>query len=82
MVRSFISVPAGVARMHAVRFTWCTALGSGVWNAVFLGLGYGLGSRWHVIEPYLGVIQWIVVAVLVVLAVVWVVRRIREQRTR
>lgn len=81
MVRSFVSVPAGVARMPAVRFTLCTALGSGLWNAVFLGLGYGLGASWHLIEPYLGVVQWVVVVGLVVLATVWVVRRVREQRT-
>src|SRR5699024_8862020 len=82
MVRSFISIPAGVARMPGLQFIACTALGSGLWNALFLAVGYGLGAGWHMVEPYLGVIQWVVAAVLVALAVVWIVRRVRELRAR
>lgn len=46
-VRSFVSLPAGTEGMGRVRFGLLTAAGSGIWNAVWLGLGYVIGSNWH-----------------------------------
>ena len=48
-VRSFVSIPAGQRRMPWHEFTGLTLLGSLIWNAVFVGGGYALGSRWHLV---------------------------------
>lgn len=52
VVRSLVSVPAGVERMPLLRFIVYTTVGSGVYNMVLIGLGYVLSSRWQTVEQY------------------------------
>ncbi|WP_018333720.1 DedA family protein [Actinomycetospora chiangmaiensis] len=79
-VRSFVSVPAGQRRMPWWEFILFTALGSLVWNSVFVGGGYALGAQWQRVERYAGVLQSIALTLLVVLVVVMLVRRYRRRR--
>lgn len=44
MVRTLISIPAGVLKMNFARYTVSSALGILVWNFVFVGAGYFLGE--------------------------------------
>lgn len=44
MVRTIISIPAGVLKMNFVKYTISSALGIFVWNLVFIGAGYFLGD--------------------------------------
>ncbi|MFP5022594.1 DedA family protein [Pseudonocardia phyllosphaerae] len=80
VVRSLISIPAGIARMPLLRFTVLTALGSGVWNVIFVGLGWYLGERWAEIENYVSPISKGVLVVGIAAVVVLVVRRLRRRR--
>lgn len=70
LVRSLVSVPAGVARMPLGTFLLYTALGSGLWNAALIGAGWLLGANWALVERYQSAFG---TGVLVVLAatVVW-----------
>lgn len=86
LVRSFISVPAGIERMPLFKFSLYTVIGSAVWNTIWIGLGYVFGPA---IEPVLaqwsGVISNIVV-VLIGLLVLWfilarVYKRTKARRT-
>lgn len=79
VVRSLISVPAGVERMSVVRFLLLTTLGSGVWNALFVTLGFQVGERWTSIGDYSSVINTVVLVVLAGLLAVFVVRRLRSR---
>jgi membrane protein DedA with SNARE-associated domain len=54
VVRSLISVPAGIERMRIPLFLLLTGLGSLLWNATFIGAGYLLGDHWHLVERYAG----------------------------
>ena len=47
VVRSFVSVPAGVFRAPFGRYTWLTLAGSAIWCFAFAGAGFLLGSRWE-----------------------------------
>ena len=47
VVRSFISIPAGVVRMPLPRFTVLTLLGSAIWCFVLAGIGWAIGKSWH-----------------------------------
>jgi membrane protein DedA with SNARE-associated domain len=79
LFRSFISLPAGVERMPVAKFLLYTTLGSAIWNTIFVVAGYLLGENWHVVERYAGVLQWVVLAG-VVLAVLWfVISRVRNK---
>jgi membrane protein DedA with SNARE-associated domain len=81
VVRSLISVPAGVERMRLSLFLALTAIGSLVWNSALIIAGYLLGEKWNVVESYVGVVQWVVLAA-AVLAVVWfVVVKLRARRS-
>lgn len=79
-VRSFVSIPAGQRRMPWWEFTLFTTLGSLIWNSVFVGGGYALGSQWQLVEQYAGVFQTVVLTLLVALVVFMLVKRYRKHR--
>ena len=78
LVRSVVSVPAGLDRMPLGRFALLTLAGSAIWNAVFIGAGWLLGDNWDVIEGYMGPLSYLVVALLAVALVILVVRKVRR----
>lgn len=78
-LRSVVSVPAGVSGMPLLRFTVLTAIGSGVWNAVFIALGWVLGENWEQVQGWLGPVGYVVVGLLVMGLLVLVVRRRRNR---
>ena len=80
VVRSLVSIPAGANHMPLVQFTVFTAIGSGVWNALFIGGGYLLGSRYQNLEQYS---QWFDYAIMAFFAIAigsWVVKKVRKRR--
>lgn len=52
VVRTFIALPAGVARMNFVRFNLYTFLGSLPWCWALAEAGVKLGAHWDAIQPY------------------------------
>ena len=82
VVRSLVSIPAGLTRMPLPLFVLYTAVGSAVWNSVLIGSGYALGSRWEEVEQYVGYLQYAVIlgAVAVVGWFVWSRLRARGNR--
>lgn len=51
MVRTLVSIPAGVSKMDLVQYTLSSTLGIFVWNLFFVGAGYFLGDA---VLKYLG----------------------------
>lgn len=82
VVRSLVSIPAGANRMPLGRFTAFTTLGSGVWNSLFVGAGFALGSRWQQVEAYARWFDYAILALVVVSAAAWVVRKRRRRHAR
>ncbi|GAA1868893.1 DedA family protein [Myceligenerans crystallogenes] len=79
IVRSLISIPAGVERMPLGRFLAYTTLGSGVWNTLLVGAGYLLGDQWQVVEEGVGVFQKVVVVVVALAVAWWLYLRLRDR---
>jgi membrane protein DedA with SNARE-associated domain len=75
LVRAFISLPAGLAKMPFWRFTWLTALGSLPWVVGFALIGRAVGDNWEQWRHHLQVLDYLVVAAIVVLIVYWLVKR-------
>lgn len=79
VVRSVVSIPAGAEKMPLVKFTLLTGIGSLIWNTVWVSVGWGLGSQWEKAERWSSVLQYIVVA-LVLIGLVVLIIRARRQR--
>ncbi|GAA3822238.1 hypothetical protein GCM10022226_48310 [Sphaerisporangium flaviroseum] len=78
--RSLISVPAGVERMPLLTFTALTALGSLIWNAIFIVAGHQLGENWSLVENYAGILSKVVIGAVVLAVVTFVTVRLAERR--
>ncbi len=70
VIRTFISLPAGIARMGFGRFTLYTALGCLPWSLALTWLGAELGTRWETVERVLQPIAYGIAGVLAIAAVV------------
>ena len=79
-VRSLVSLPAGAERMPLARFTLLTLAGSLLWNSVLVGAGALLGQQWQTVERYSDLLNYLVVGVLVLIVLVFVLRRLRTRR--
>lgn len=75
--RSLISIPAGVTRMPLWKFGLLTFAGSALWNTIFVLAGFLLGEAWPVIERYADILQYVVIAAVVVGIAWFLVVRIR-----
>src|SRR5690606_37647619 len=62
IVRTFISLPAGIARMNFAKFSLYTLLGSFPWCLLFVYLGKKLGDNWKSIEEHLKGLDYLVLA--------------------
>ena len=80
VVRSLVSVPAGVERMPLWRFAIYTIVGSGVYNLVLIGLGYVLGSRWQTVEQYSNYLNYAIYAAILVAVGLFALKRVRRRR--
>jgi membrane protein DedA with SNARE-associated domain len=79
IVRTFISLPAGVARMPFWRFTALTALGCIPWVLMLGIIGREVGDRWEQWEDNLNYLDYVVVAGLVALVVYLLLKRRRSK---
>ncbi len=80
VIRSFVSIPAGVLEAPFVRYTILTFAGSAIWCFAFAGAGYVAGENWEDVHHAFQYADYVVGAA-VVAGVVWfVVHRVRRRR--
>ena len=77
IIRTFISLPAGIARMPFWRFTVYTAVGCLPWVLALTLIGVQVGSKWEEWHKRLEVLDYLVVAGIIAAIVYLVVRRRR-----
>ena len=81
VVRSFISIPAGIFEAPFKRYTVLTLIGSAIWCFVFAGIGWAAGSSW---ESFHHAFRYadIVTGVAIVAVAGWLVWRfVRKRRS-
>ena len=80
VVRSFISVPAGVFNAAFWPYVWLTLLGSAIWCFAFAGAGWAAGSSWEQFHEAFRYVEYVIAfgVIVVVAAVVW--RYVRRRR--
>jgi len=82
VVRSFISIPAGIAEMPLARYTVLSFLGTVPWCFGFAGAGLALGSSWQRFQDNWRYADYAVVAALVVGALYLAFRLYRRRARR
>lgn len=80
--RSLISIPAGIERMNLLLFTAFTAIGSLIWNTLFIMSGYLLGANFHLIADYADVFSNAVLVIVVLVIAIWITARVLRNRRR
>ena len=74
IVRTFISFPAGISEMKLSTFSLYTFAGALPWSLGLTWVGYKLGENWDTIGTYFRKFDYLI-AILVVIGMVWYVRR-------
>ncbi|MCL5268180.1 MAG: DedA family protein [Bacteroidetes bacterium] len=67
VVRTFISLPAGIGKMNPLKFTYLTFLGSFLWSLFLTYVGFFLGNNWVAIQVYFRKIDYAVLGITVVI---------------
>jgi len=74
VVRTFISLPAGIARMNFKKFCFYTLLGSLPWSFFLTYVGLIMGENWGDLKVYFHKFD-LVIGILIILGIVWWVWR-------
>lgn len=70
LLRSLISIPAGMSEMPMGKFILYTVVGSAIWNTILVAIGHNLGNNWESILGFFDNFSHLVVAICAVIAVV------------
>jgi len=82
VVRTFISLPAGITRMDFPRFLIYTIAGSLPWTVVFVYAGVKMGDNWAYIRSIFEKFDVFIILALVAIVLFWVLKRLRDVRKR
>lgn len=74
VVRTYISFPAGLARVELVRFTLLTAAGALPWCIALAAAGYAIGANYSRVSGPIEVAAIVIAVIVVAIVVAWFVR--------
>ena len=77
-IRQYISFPAGLAKMHPLKFSLYTVLGAGIWVSVLALLGYFIGENQELIHKYLKEITIITLALLALIIGIYIKLKVKK----
>ncbi|MFZ5366379.1 MAG: DedA family protein [Patescibacteria group bacterium] len=78
IVRTFISLPAGIAKMNVIKFSLYTLTGSLIWSAFLTRLGVALGQNWNILEVYFRKFEILIVLGGIFLFASYVYRKVQK----
>ncbi len=74
VIRTFISLPAGIARMDLMKFVIYTFAGALPWCLLLGWLGVILGPQWHILRRYFHILDIIVIGGIIGLIIYWIIK--------
>jgi membrane protein DedA with SNARE-associated domain len=80
IVRSLISIPAGIANMNLGTFGIYTAIGTGLWSFLLAFAGYLLGRSWPLVSEWVSRYEKVVLGIVVVAVVAFFATRLYQRR--
>ncbi|KKR29596.1 MAG: DedA [Candidatus Woesebacteria bacterium GW2011_GWA1_39_8] len=79
IVRTFISLPAGIAKMNVPLFTLLTFVGSFIWSGLLAFVGLKLGQNWMAIEPFFRKFQIVIIAGFGIMAYIYIRHHLKHK---
>jgi membrane protein DedA with SNARE-associated domain len=83
LVRSLISIPAGMSNMKFGLFLLFTTIGTLAWNIILVSVGAALGASWESILHFMDVyslVVYVLLAIIVVGCIIWWIRRNKTRK--
>jgi membrane protein DedA with SNARE-associated domain len=78
IVRTFISLPAGISKMDVKKFSFYTFIGSFIWSGVLAFVGLKLGQNWTAVEPFFRKFQFVIIGLVVLAVIVYVYKHVKR----
>jgi len=82
VVRTFISFPAGIAKMNIWKFSIYTFAGSFIWSYFLTYVGVIMGENWTQLEVYFRKFDWAIILIIIIGIGWWVMRHLRGKKQR
>jgi membrane protein DedA with SNARE-associated domain len=80
-IRTYISLPCGVAKMNLFKYSIYTFIGSVIWNTIFTYIGIQLGSKWQEIDNYSIYLEIVTGCVIVTFVIWFTIKMLRKRRS-
>ena len=80
-IRTYISLPAGIAKMNLKKFVLYTFVGSIIWSAMLTYVGIALGEEWVKIKHYSDYIDGLVIIGVIIIVIIIIKKRIGKIET-
>lgn len=85
VVRSLISIPAGISRMKLLPFTIYTTIGTAIWNILLVWIGEQAGANWtnaaHSINDITDILKYVVIVASIAIVVFIIIRKRKQQKS-
>lgn len=78
VVRTFISLPAGISKMNFTKFCYLTFFGSLIWSAFLTLIGFTLGKNWSSIEVYYRKFEYLIIGIILIGGFIYLFRKIKR----
>lgn len=79
IIRTFISLPAGIAKMRFGKFCFYTFIGSFFWSALLAYIGVFFGENWDVVGGYFRKFDWLIAILIIIFIVYFIYKKISAQ---
>jgi len=78
VIRTFISIPAGISKVPVISFLVYAFIGSFIWSYFLAWLGLKLGQRWDSLSVYFHKFDAAIIVILILLAGFWIFKVYRK----
>jgi len=81
VIRTYVSLPAGIGRTNFIKFVFYTLIGSLIWNSVLTFAGMQLGNNWKNIDRYSIYLDTVTICIIVGFSA-WLVLKFKKGREK
>ena len=82
VIRSLISIPAGLTKMKLKPFIIFTFLGSLIWNTILVILGYFVGDNWESVVDFVSKYTFIAVIIMIILLITGIILLVVKRKNK